>query len=73
MFSTNYRLFLVQTADLFTFIVLNQRFKSLCGKSLITKANMKKPSFLMVLTGLDSIVYKRDDGILIVPVGCLKN
>lgn len=31
-----------------------------------------KPSFLMVLTGTE-YAYKRDDGVLVVPVGCLKN
>ena len=39
----------------------------------IDTTKMKKPSFLMVLTGLGSIAYKRDDGIFVVPVGCLKN
>jgi hypothetical protein len=35
---------------------------------------MKKPSFLMVLTGIGEYAYKRpDDGVLVVPVGCLKN
>lgn len=33
---------------------------------------MRKPSFLMVLTGTGTHAYKRDDGIWIVPVGCLK-
>jgi len=37
----------------------------------ITK--MKKPSFKMVLTGVGSYAYKRKDGILIVPIGCLKD
>lgn len=31
-----------------------------------------KPSFLMVLTG-GKYAYRRDDGILIVPIGCLKD
>lgn len=35
---------------------------------------MKKPSFLMVLTGIGEYAYKRpDDGVLVVPIGCLKN
>jgi len=33
---------------------------------------MKKPSFLMILTGTE-FAYRRDDGILIVPIGCLKD
>ena len=33
----------------------------------------KKPSFLMVLTGVGDYAYKRpEDGVLVVPIGCLK-
>ncbi len=35
---------------------------------------MKKPSFLMVLTAVGQYVYKRPkDGVLVVPIGCLKD
>ena len=35
---------------------------------------MKKPSFLMLLTGIGDYAYKRpEDGVLVVPIGCLKN
>lgn len=34
---------------------------------------MKAPSFLMVLTGIGDYAYCRHDGVLVVPVGCLKN
>ncbi len=34
---------------------------------------MNPPSFLMVLTGIGDYAYKRKDGILIVPIGTLKN
>ena len=37
----------------------------------ITK--MKKPSFLMVLTAIGKYAYKREDGVYVVPIGCLKN
>lgn len=44
----------------------------LAGKLDTTK--MKKPSFLMVLTGIGEYAYKRpDDGVLVVPIGCLKD
>jgi hypothetical protein len=33
---------------------------------------MKDPSFLMVLTG-GELAYQRTDGVLIVPIGCLKD
>ena len=34
---------------------------------------MKKPSFLMVLTGIGNLAYRREDGIFVVPIGCLKD
>ena len=34
---------------------------------------MKDPSFLLVLTGVGKYSYKREDGVLVVPIGCLKN
>lgn len=33
---------------------------------------MKAPSFLMVLTGTGTYAYKREDGVMIVPIGCLR-
>ncbi len=38
----------------------------------IDSEKMKKPSFLMILIG-SKLGYKREDGILVVPIGCLKN
>ena len=34
---------------------------------------MKKPSFPMVLIGIGEIAYRRDDGVYVVPLGCLKD
>ena len=34
---------------------------------------MNAPSFLMVLTGIGDYAYRRQDGVYIVPIGCLKN
>ena len=34
---------------------------------------MKKPSFMMVLTGTGDYAYRRPDGVYVVPVGCLKD
>ena len=46
--------------------------KTLAGKIDTTK--MKRPSFLMVLTGIGDYAYKRsEDGVLVVPVGSLKD
>lgn len=39
----------------------------------IDTSKMNKPSFLMVLTGSGKYAYKREDGVYIVPIGCLKN
>lgn len=43
-------------------------------KDKIDTAKMKKPSFLMVLTAVGQYAYKRsEDGVLVVPIGCLKD
>ncbi len=34
---------------------------------------MNAPSFLMVLTGTGDYAYRRPDGVLVVPIGCLRN
>lgn len=39
----------------------------------IDTERMKKPSFLMVLTGVGPYAYKREDGVYVVPIGCLKD
>jgi len=41
-------------------------------ESKIDTERMKSPSFLMVLTGTGTYAYKREDDVLIVPIGCLK-
>ncbi|MBR4801752.1 MAG: ATP-binding protein [Bacteroidales bacterium] len=46
--------------------------KKLSNKIDITK--MKKPSFLMVLVGIGNTAYRRkEDGVYVVPIGCLKD
>ena len=44
---------------------------SLAGKIDTTK--MKKPSFLMVLTAVGEYAYRREDGVLVVPVGSMRD
>ena len=39
----------------------------------IDTVKMKAPSFLMVLTGTGNFAYRREDGVYVVPIGCLKN
>ena len=49
-----------------------RNLKKLSDKIDTTK--MKKPSFMMVLTGIGDYAYKRpEDGVLVVPIGCLKD
>ena len=43
----------------------------LTGKIDTTK--MKAPSFRMVLTAVGKFAYRREDGIYVVPIGCLKD
>ncbi len=39
----------------------------------IDTAKMNCPSFLMVLTGTGDYAYRRQDGVYVIPIGCLKN
>ena len=39
----------------------------------IDTTKMKKPSFLMVLIGIGELAYRRNDGVYVVPLGCLKD
>lgn len=41
--------------------------------SKIDTDKMKAPSFLMVLTGTGDYAYCRNDGVFVIPIGCLKN
>lgn len=41
--------------------------------NLIDTSKMKKPSFAMILVGVGSFAYRREDGIYVVPISCLKH
>ena len=41
--------------------------------SKIDTDKMKSPSFMMVLTAIGEYAYRRLDGVLVVPIGCLKD
>ena len=41
--------------------------------SKLDTEKMKSPSFLMILVGTGDFAYRRDDGIYVVPVGCLRD
>lgn len=54
--------------------LINEGAKSLLKlKESINIEKMNEPSFLMVLTGLGDYPYRREDGVLVVPVGVLRN
>lgn len=54
--------------------LINEGAKALLTLSKkIDVDSMKKPSFLMVLSAADEFAYRRTDGVLVVPIGCLKN
>lgn len=42
-------------------------------KDRIDTTKMKSPSFMMVLTAVGDYAYRRSDGVLVVPVACLKD
>ena len=42
-------------------------------ESRIDVEKMNNPSFLMVLTAIGKYAYKREDGVYVIPIGCLKN
>ena len=44
---------------------------NLSGK--IDTEKMKEPSFMMVLVGVGMYAYRREDGVFVVPIGCLKD
>ena len=42
-------------------------------EATIDTDKMKAPSFKMILTAVGRLAYRRDDGVYVVPVSCLKN
>ena len=48
-----------------------ETLKKLADK--IDTAKMNHPSFMMVLVGVGNYAYRREDGVFVVPIGCLKN
>lgn len=41
--------------------------------SRIDTDRMKPPAFMAVLTGVGDFAYRREDGVYVIPIGCLKN
>ena len=40
---------------------------------IVDVEQMKEPSCLMILSGISSYAYRRPDGVLVVPIGCLRD
>lgn len=55
--------------------LINEGAENLCALAeKIDTTKMKQPSFIMVLTGVGEYAYKRpEDGVLVVPIGSLKD
>ena len=54
--------------------LINEGIKTLAAfADYIDTGKMNPPSFIMVLVGIGDYAYTRADGIMIVPVRCLKN
>ena len=41
--------------------------------SIIDTTRMPAPSFMMILTAVGDYAYRREDGVYVVPIGCLRN
>ena len=55
------------------YLISNKKAFSLRHNKKSTHKN-KKTAFLMVLTGVGNYAYKRpEDGVLVAPIGCLKD
>ena len=53
--------------------LINEGSESLINlKNKIDTKKMKNPSFLMILTATGKYAYQREDGIYVIPIGCLK-
>ena len=53
---------------------INEGIKNLKKlESKIDTDKMNKPSFLMVLTGVGEFAFKSNDGVFVIPIGCLRN
>ena len=54
--------------------LINEGAESLISLSTkIDTDKMLKPSFMMVLCGVAPFAYKREDGVFVVPISCLKD
>lgn len=54
--------------------LINEGASNLCTlEKKIDTESMNAPSFKMVLVGVGRYAYRRDDGVLVVPIGCLKD
>ena len=54
--------------------LISEGASNLCTlENKIDTERMNAPAFKMVLVGVGKYAYRRDDGVLVVPIGCLKD
>jgi predicted AAA+ superfamily ATPase len=54
--------------------LINEGVKALTQlNGMIDTSRMKAPAFRMILTAVGKFAYRREDGIYVVPIGCLKD
>lgn len=73
-FSTNNRKIVLQISKSILYMAKSDEAETLKKlESRIDITKMQKPSFLLVLTAIGKYAYQREDGVYVVPIGCLKN
>ena len=73
-FSTNNRKVVLQISKSILYMAKSDEAETLKKlESRIDITKMQKPSFLLVLTAIGKYAYQREDGVYVVPIGCLKN
>lgn len=55
------------------YMAYKQRIADSMLAAKIDTDRMKSPSFLMILTAAGRFAYRREDGVYVVPAGCLKD
>ncbi|WP_337570198.1 hypothetical protein, partial [Hallella sp.] len=51
----------------------NNIFKPFIFNGFLDTTKMKAPFFLMILTGTTKYAIRREDGVYVIPIGCLKD
>ena len=53
--------------------LVEEAAKTLCSLAqIIDTGKMKEPSFRMVVTATGDLAYRREDGVIVCPISCLR-